>query len=556
MGYLQNALLPPPPKPNPNSLFLGPAPAQALLPHPAAALGALGAALLGQKQHQQASQAGSALAHKSHPQTLPQAPAPPAGLAGAGQALQTQLTAYQQQQQQAQDALKAAMAAPSPDAPQYQQAEMAPQNPGLALGAALSALFAPKVSQGAIGALGVDQTNREEAYKREDAANKDQYKAQSDTFNALTDKRQKGIDNAEKLDVLADRNVNTTNTLIGTNDYRQEQAKEAQAREAETIHNHALLEHNREFKRKEWMVDSSRKDKALNHLIDYQASELGLRHEQVQAVRDRLALGYDQLSSLNTRFGVSQNNVMKINGIRNGLSMIQMLNRNNQSDAKIVAGTLRDINNAVTTLNAHNNPTAAAAAAKKLQDMQSSPFIQGLLKKYGTSGDAIADEYDAFSQVDSAETAPAPTDGSTPAPTASAAPVTINVGTSPPGGSSSAPDIYAQAQALMGKVDAGTGSFQSVDAQGHAHNQTHATNNAPLTHNQPFQPDQGKEAQIKTAYEQWVKHFNGDKAKAWHAIAPSLPKAVGIQPQEVELYRRSVMGSGASQHSGNGHPTR
>lgn len=567
------------PAPVGSSLFMGAPPPQAMMPKPQAALGALGQALAtAQKQRQQASQAGSALAHKSHPQTLPgalpqntatTAPIVPNATTPVQQppsaAFGTQIDALQKQQasnlsnqQAAVDAYKAAMAAPSPDAPQYQPAQMQQANPGLALGAALAALIAPKVSQGAISALGVDQTNREEDYKRNDEAAQNKYKAENDQFTNLTDKRQKNIDNQEKLASLDDRLVTSGNSQIDTLTSRQIAAQEAEARQHETIREHDLLQHQREVKQKDFLATYQQKTQFHNDVINEFGQRMGLDQQRVDIARGGLVLQQNKLQQDLTKFNVSQDNINRLTSLRIGASLLMQTDRDQQhenSDAiRVAQQGMHDMNGMITQLATHGQGPQAAAAAQALAAYVNGPKGQRLnaaLQQFGVSGDLAGELMDAESGIDQSVNSLDPNAvAATPAPGATAAPGAV------PGATADAlPPITPQAghmtaAQMMAQLQGNAGVSSGPE---HAGTGGAIVQPKPVVHADPvvqqFHDD------LPHALDLWTKALakhGGDPNKSWPVIEAGLQ---GSDPKEISMMRRELFNRAkGSQNSGKAGP--
>lgn len=582
LALLQQGLgKPQAPAPAGNSLFMGAPPAQPTMPKPQAALGALGQALAtAQKQRQQASLAGSALAHKSHPQTLPgaqpQSPATPAPVAqnattqGPPQppsaAFGSQIDALQKQQasnlsnqQSAVEAYKAAMAAPSPDAPQYQPTQMQQANPGLALGAALAALIAPKVSQGAIGALGVDQTNREADYKRADEAAQNKYKAENDQFTNLTDKRQKNIDNQEKLASLDDRLVTSGNSQIDTLTSRQIAAQEAEARQNETIRNHNLLQHQREVRQKDFLATYAQKSQFHNDVINEFGQRMGLDQQRVDIARGGLVLQQNKLQQDLTKFNVSQDNINRLTSLRIGASLLMQTDRDQQhenSDAiRVAQQGMHDMNGMITQLATHGQGAQAAAAAQALAAYVNGPKGQRLnaaLQQFGVSGDLAGELMDAESGIDQSVNSIDPNAAATPANGATAAPGAVPAA---PATVDALPPITAQpghmtAAQMMAQLQGGQGMTSGPEHAG-AGGQIVPPKQAPHADPvvQQFHDD------LPHALDLWTKALakhGGDPKKAWPVIEAGLQ---GSDPKEISMMRRELFNRAkGSQNSGKAGP--
>lgn len=565
------------PAPVGNSLFMGAPPPQPTMPKPQAALGALGQALAtAQKQRQQASQAGSALAHKSHPQTLPgaqpQNPAPPAPVAQnatppaqqpPSAAFGTQIDALQKQQasnlsnqQSAVDAYKAAMAAPSPDAPQYQPAQMQQANPGLALGAALAALIAPKVSQGALGALGVDQTNREADYKRNDEAAQNKYKAENDQFTNLTDKRQKNIENQEKLANLDDRLVTSGNSQIDTLTSRQIAAQEAEARQHETIREHDLLQHQREVKQKDFLATYQQKTQFHNDVINEFGQRMGLDQQRVDIARSGLVLQQNKLQQDLTKFNVSQDNINRLTSLRIGASLLMQADRDQQGENReaihVAQQGMHDMNTMITQLATHGQGPQAAAAAQALAAYASGPKGQRLnaaLQQFGVSGSLAGELMDAESGIDQSVNSLDPNAAATSAPGATAAPGAVPGAPATP---EALPPITPQAghmtaAEMMAQLQGGQDVTSGPEHAG-AGGQIVQPKQAP--HADPdVQQLQHDTPAITGAWQKLMTQFRGDKNAAWKAMEPGF---AGSSPRYVSLAKRELFNmGGGQQHPGN-----
>lgn len=597
---------------------------QALLPNPQAGQNALASALAQQKKRQQdASLAASALARKSHPQTLgqpsksnaspqqgqpgigptpPQAGVnapiqrqpdpglpravggsapPPPGQLGAAQAggptpalglpeqikaIQAQIVTAQQSEAQAQQALKDAMAQPQPTMPTYTAPTMQAQNPGMAIGAALAALFAPKYSQGAIGALGVDQANREKAYDQATTAAKDKWNAGISSYEDAAKRRQEGIENADKLGAAAGRRLTGLDTALNTDIYREgleteaeERLKEKQAEAAETKRNHDLIQGR-------FMDNAAMRREFHQDLITHYGQVLGLREEQINVQRGRLSLGADNLRWQMKKFGASEEQAARINGMRMATALVIEKSREssaadratNSANMRAVLQGQHDFNMLQQAFIRNPNPDTA----KKLADYYSSPQGQRLntaLKQFGVSGEMATDLLDqettgATTSTDAAGNVVSETPVSPGAP-----PVIVNnnfgapaVGTAAPGAApavaspaapTSAQDMLRQAQALAPGITASiTGQPQpTATPTPHPTATPHPT---PTPH--PVDPVvaqfQKDLPQAKSLWPQYLARHNGNPTAAWTEFSQFFGKS---DPREVSMIRHELIAGGA-----------
>jgi hypothetical protein len=571
--------------------------------NPLAGQNALAAALtLAAKQKQQASQAASALARKSHPQTLGQPPQrqsnpapstpqvqsqaqpppaqpqpavvaaakPPVGNpgaitpSGAANPVRDQLAALQGQYRQAQTdqsdalaSLKSAMAQPQPTMPTYNQPTMQQANPGLALGAALAALFMPRYAQGPIGAIGVDQANRQKQFDDATTAAKDKWTSSLDTYENEAKRRQEAIENAEKLNTADETRLNRLDTAIDTETNREELSRETAARLAEQKRNHDMIQGRA-------MENAAMRRQFHNDLITHYGQELGLREEQINVLRGRLALGADNLRWQMKRFGMSEEDAAKTNGMRMATALVIERNREDSADTRqqnsaayrAVLQGQHDFNALQQAL--IRNPSATTA--QNLANFYGSPQGQKLntaLRQFGVSGDMAADILDQETGTDTGGAVP---ESSQPSAAAPEGTVTNNFfgGASPTGipsvgGTGGAPksvqDMLNEANAIAPGI---TGSIRGErgpaggGAQGSANPQppqNGAIDKTALAHNM-------------ASYQAALDYYH-DPMKAWGAIRQTVVNNIqsagqNPDPRVIEAYRQAVMRG--SRQPGNVRP--
>jgi hypothetical protein len=578
---------------------------QALLPNPQAGQNALASALAQQKKRQQdASLAASALARKSHPQTLGQPPKsnaspqqgqpgigptppqagvnapiqrqpdpglpravggsapPPPGQLGAAQAggptpalspanqltaLQKQISDTQAQENQQLSALQSAMAQPQPTMPTYTAPTMQPQNPGMAIGAALAALFAPKYSQGAIGALGVDQANREKAYDQATTAAKDKWNAGLSSYEDTEKAREDKIGDAEKLATATGNRLKGLDTSYNTlqNDLLRDQEAKDRLQATEAYRNQ---------KHSEFMATRSDRQAYRDKLYDHWGDQLGLRREQLKIQKSRLDLGWESLRDRMKNFGYNEDQIAKIASLRAVTALVIEHNREvsasgRQQDsaaARVVLQGKQALDNLQLAVLRAPNPAAAATAMKNLAAYYTSPRglqHEAAIKQFGVNPDEATDVLDSMSGADQ------PTDGSTPSPEASpAAPagsgVTINIGQGQ-GGAVGGPSGTGMSVSDMLAAVRGGGGGAIIDKGGNVGGESGAgggIDKTALAHN-------------TSSYQSALAYYH-DPNKAWSAIRDTVInniQAAGgtADAKTVEAYRRAIMKGGSQTRGGS-----
>ena len=533
-----------------------------LMPDPQAALGALLPALLqaAKQPSPAASQAGSALAQQSHPQTLGQPPkqgntgvtsgqaqpnpspalpqsvggsasAPP-GQLGAAQAggvtpgtdyaaqVNAQINALQQQaalaqknQNDAMAAMQSAIATPQPTMPTYTAPTMAPQNPGMAIGAALAALFAPKYAQGPIGALGVDQENRQKAYDNATTAAKTKWDAQLSGYEDAYKARQDAIGNQEKIATAAGTQLTRDDTAMDNLLYRQQELSERAASLAEKTR----VDNERA---REYFLTREDRQSWRDTLRDEASQRIGISRERLKVLQHSSDLKDEQFRFVAKRFNITEADKMKISTMMMSKDFVIEANREASADRRLQNGAAfravmqgeHDLDTLLTQASGPTgNPAGAAAAMEKLRTYDQTPNGQRMLagfQAYGLSPSLGSEVYDSILPSDTVLPAspekPAP--GGIPAPGGTAAPGSDGLpGLTPDTGTpeDNSPDgIMKHAKAMM------------AEAQG-------ITSDTLGTHKPKSVDDQVKEELpgVQRVFAQHLAERHGDVQKAWALTA-------------------------------------
>jgi soluble lytic murein transglycosylase-like protein len=612
-----------------------------LMPNPQAALGALAPALQQAAQAKASSQAGSQLAKQSHPQTLYQPPkqsnlgttsgqgqsgltttgqfgAPQAGgttPAPSDAALITeQFDALSKQAKQAQDnqnlalaAMQKAMAQPQPTMPTYTQPTMQPQNPGLAIGAALAALFAPKYAQGPIGALGVDQENRQKAYENATTAAKTKWDAQLSAYDDAYKAHQDAILNQEKLATAAGAQLTRDDTAMDNLLYRQQLAAEKDA---------ALAARTRvdEERKREFFLKREDTQRWRDTLRDEAAARLGISRSRLKILEHASDLKDDQFRFLMNKFHISEDDKMRISTMLISKDFIVEANREASADQRLeksagFRAVLQGQHDLDTLLiqaatGQGGDSVNAANAMRRILEYDKTPKGQAMvagMKLFGLSPDLGSEIFDELGvQEDDTGTrpnspgtpqpentstpapevtstpapgvtsTPAPGVTSTPAPGVTSTPAPGVTSTPAPGGTSTpAPTSTASVLSQADKMQRELLAIQpGLQAQAQGKPQPTATPTQSPTPNPTATPNPHStstpavpgsvEAQVREAlplaeprFKAALDKFHGDKNAAWQTVSRMFtadPKnnIPATDIRVVQAVRAKLLGSAAS----------
>ena len=560
-----------------------------LMPNPQAALGALLPALQQAAQKRASSQAASQLARQSHPQTLGQppkqgntgvtsgqaqpnpspglpqsvggsAPAPPGQLGAQVNSLQQQIVDAQAQAAKAQQALQNAMAQPQPTMPTYTAPTMAPQNPGMAIGAALAALFAPKYAQGAIGALGVDQENRQKAYDNATTAAKAKWDANLSSYEDQAKRRQEGIENADKLGAGIDRQLTGLNRDLTTAENDELIGIDKDDALKERIRNDNLVARGKAIKHDEYMQTRADRNTWHNDTLNHWGQQLGLREEQLRNARDRTTIASESLRWQIKKYDLSEKDAAYWNGMKIATSLVVEKNREeshaaqaqNSAAFRSILQAQHDFDQMFSQLsNPAILPAQKTAILQKLQNYEKTPQGQQWangLKAYGINPDDATSTLDSLSGADAVtDSSTAAAAGGTAAPAGSG--VTINIGNQQGGGLGGV-SAGGMSSADMLKEIGVTGAIITSGAPGGNGGHTDTPH-----HDKPPHHDMTADEVAKAAAPRWqatlAKH-KGDINAAWNEMAPRFQ---GGSPSEISQIRRDLFNQArGGSNQGNAQP--